>query len=34
MMTHTAVESEMRAAVDKIDHLDCIRDKTLFIRVL
>jgi len=34
MMTHTAIESEMNAAVDKIDKLDCVKDKTLFIRVL
>ena len=34
MMTHTAIESEMDAAVDKIDKLDCVKDKTLFIRVL
>jgi hypothetical protein len=25
---------EMRAAVEKIDQLDCIKDKTIFIRVL
>jgi homoserine dehydrogenase len=34
MMTHTAIESEMIAAVDKINHLDSVKDKTLFIRVL
>ncbi|MGB7969832.1 MAG: homoserine dehydrogenase [Methanobacterium sp.] len=34
MMTHTAIESEMNAAVDKIDKLDSVKDKTLFIRVL
>jgi homoserine dehydrogenase len=34
MMTHTALEREMRAAVNKIDQLDCVKDKTVFIRVL
>ena len=34
MMTHTAIESEMNAAVDSIDKLDCVKDKTFFIRVL
>jgi homoserine dehydrogenase len=34
MMTHKAVESEMKAAVAKIDDLNCVKDKTLFIRVL
>jgi homoserine dehydrogenase len=34
MMTHTAIESEMKAAVAKIDNLNCVKDKTLFIRVL
>ncbi len=34
MMTHTAIESEMRDAVNKIDQLDCVKDKTVFIRVL
>jgi homoserine dehydrogenase len=34
MMTHTATESEMKAAVNKIDNLDCVKDKTHFIRVL
>ncbi len=34
LVTHTALEMEMRAAVEKIDQLDCIKDKTIFIRVL
>ncbi len=34
MMTHTALEREMRAAVNKIDQLDCVKDNTVFIRVL
>jgi homoserine dehydrogenase len=34
MMTHSAIESEMEAAVAKIDDLNCVKDKTLFIRVL
>jgi homoserine dehydrogenase len=34
MVTHTALEKEMKTAVDKIDQLDCIKDKTVFIRVL
>ncbi len=34
MMTHTAIESDMKAAVAKIDDLNCVKDKTLFIRVL
>jgi homoserine dehydrogenase len=34
MMTHTAFEWEMRAAVNKIDQLDCVKDSTVFIRVL
>ena len=33
MVTHTALEMEMRAAIDKIDQLDCVKDKTMFIRV-
>ena len=34
MVTHTALEMDMRAAIDKIDQLDCVKDKTIFIRVL
>ena len=34
MVTHTALEMDMRAAVDKIDQLDCVKAKTVFIRVL
>jgi len=34
LVTHMALEMEMRAAVEKIDQLDCIKDKTIFIRVL
>jgi homoserine dehydrogenase len=34
MVTHTALELEMRAAIDKIDQLECVKDKTIFIRVL
>ncbi len=34
MVTHTALEMEMRAAIDRIDQLDCVKDKTIFIRVL
>ena len=34
MMTHKAIESEMKSAVAKIDDLNCVKDKTLFIRVL
>ncbi len=34
MVTHTALEMDMREAVDKIDQLDCIKDKTVFVRVL
>jgi homoserine dehydrogenase len=34
MVTHTAFEMDMRTAIDKIDQLDCVKDKTIFIRVL
>lgn len=34
MVTHTALEMDMRAAVDRIDQLDCVKAKTVFIRVL
>ena len=34
LVTHTALEMEMRAAVEKIDQLDCVKDKTIFIRLL
>jgi homoserine dehydrogenase len=34
MVTHTAIERDMQDALDKIDHLDCVKDKTVFIRVL
>jgi homoserine dehydrogenase len=34
MVTHTALESDMKSAVQKIDHLDCVKAKTVFIRVL
>ena len=34
MVTHTAQEMDMRAAVDRIDQLDCVKAKTVFIRVL
>jgi len=34
LVTHMALEMEMRAAVEKIDQLDCIKAKTIFIRVL
>jgi homoserine dehydrogenase len=34
MVTHTALERNMRDAIYKIDNLDCVKDKTLFIRVL
>ncbi len=34
MVTHTALEMDMRDAIYKIDQLDCIKDQTHFIRVL
>jgi homoserine dehydrogenase len=34
MVTHKAIESDMKAAVQKIDNLNCVKDKTVFIRVL
>jgi homoserine dehydrogenase len=34
MMTHTAIEKEMKAAVAKIDQLNCVKAKTVFIRAL
>ena len=34
MVTHKAFESDMKNAVKKIDNLDCVMDKTVFIRVL
>ncbi len=34
MVTHTALERDMKAAVEKIDKLECVNDKTVFIRVL
>ena len=34
LVTHTALEMEMRAAIEKIDQLDCVKDKTIFIRLL
>ena len=34
MVTHKAIESDMKSAVKKIDNLDCVKDKTVFIRVL
>ncbi len=34
MVTHTALEMDMNAAVDKIDQLECVKSKTVFIRVL
>jgi homoserine dehydrogenase len=34
MVTHTALEKDMQNALNKIDNLDCVKDKTVFIRVL
>jgi homoserine dehydrogenase len=34
MVTHTALEKDMRAAVNKIDNLKCVKTETIFIRVL
>lgn len=34
MVTHTAIERNMKAAVEKIDKLACIKEKTVFIRIL
>ena len=34
MVTHTALEKDMRAAVNKIDNLECVKTETIFIRVL
>lgn len=34
MVTHTALERDMMEAINKIDHLDCVKDETIFIRVL
>ena len=34
MVTHTALERDMRSAVEEIDQLQCVNDKTVFIRVL
>ncbi len=34
MVTHTALEMDMREAIHKIDQLDCVKDQTHFIRVL
>jgi homoserine dehydrogenase len=34
MVTHTALERDMQDALDKIDKLECVKDKTVFIRVL
>jgi homoserine dehydrogenase len=34
MVTHTALESDMKSAVRKIDHLDCVKANTVFIRLL
>jgi homoserine dehydrogenase len=34
MMTHTAIEKEMKAAVAKIDQLNCVKAKTVFIRAI
>ena len=34
MVTHTALEMDMQDALDKIDQLECVKDKTVFIRVL
>lgn len=34
MVTHTALERDMRSAVKEIDQLKCVNDKTMYIRVL
>lgn len=34
MLTHTALERNMMAAINKINNLDCVKDETLLIRVL
>jgi len=34
MVTHTALEKDMRGAVNKIDNLECVKTETIFIRVL
>jgi len=34
MVTHVALERNMKAAVEKIDKLECIKEKTVFIRIL
>jgi homoserine dehydrogenase len=34
MVTHTALEMDMQNALDKIDQLECVKDKTVIIRVL
>ncbi len=34
MVTHTALEKDMRNAVKEIDNLDCVKVETVFIRVL
>ena len=34
MMTHTAIENEMKAAVAKMNQLNCVKAKTVFIRAI
>ena len=34
MVTHTALEKDMRDAVKEIDNLDCVKAETVFVRVL
>lgn len=34
MVTHTALEKDMKGAIGKIDELECVVDKTVFIRIL
>jgi homoserine dehydrogenase len=34
MVTHTALEMDMREAIQKIDQLDCVKAQTYFIRLL